>query len=195
MRRDRQDYRQVAQLHVDCLNQGFLSTLGTDFLSLMYECIDEDPTATLLTCERDGEIVGFITSSGSLRSVYIRMLGHTWRLIASIAPSLLSQRRLLRVLEILRYGAVATSTGVSLPKAELLSLAVASEWRGTGCAEELYQRLVTTLAKAREPAFKIVVGAALAPAHRFYQRMGALPAAQIEVHAGEASTVYVHTIS
>lgn len=42
-------------------------------------------------------------------------------------------------------------------------------------------------------AFKIVVGAELARAHRFYRRMGAEPMAEIAVHRGAASTVYVQS--
>ena len=42
--------------------------------------------------------------------------------------------------------------------------------------------------------FKIIVGAPLAPAHRFYRRMGAVPVAEMEVHGGAASTVYLQRV-
>ncbi|HEY8572878.1 GNAT family N-acetyltransferase [Phenylobacterium sp.] len=194
MPRDRRVYRQVAQLHIDCIDQGFLPQLGADFLTLMYECLDEDPGALLLTCERDGDVVGFVTSAGSLGGVYRRMLGRWRRLAPALGPSLVRPRRVLRILEILRYSA-AHPADAALPASELLSLAVAPAWRGKGCAEELYQGLVRELTQRGERAFKIVVGAPLAPAHRFYRRMGAEPAAEIEVHRGEASTVYVHHLA
>ena len=41
-------------------------------------------------------------------------------------------------------------------------------------------------------AFRIIVGDTLAPAHRFYQRMGATMAGEVQVHEGEGSKVYVH---
>lgn len=193
MRREQRIYRQVAQLHIDCIDQGFLSQLGPDFLTLMYECLDDDPGALLLTCEREGQVVGFVTAARSLGGVYQRMLRRGWRLVQSLAPSLTRPRRILRILEIVRYGAAQPGDG-GLPRTELLSLAVASGWRGKGCAEELYRGLERELAARGEAAFKIVVGAPLTPAHRFYRRMGAEPAAEIQLHRGETSTVYVHTI-
>lgn len=194
MTRSQRPYREVAQLHIDCIDQGFLPKLGVDFLTLMYECLDEDAGALLLTCERDGRVVGFVTSAASLGGVYRRMLRRWWRLTLALGPSLVRPRRVLRILEIVRYSAAAPAAA-ALPRAELLSLAVSPKWRGTGCAEELYQGLTRALAQRGEPAFKIVVGAPLTPAHRFYRRMGAEPAAQIEVHRGEASTVYVHDLT
>lgn len=192
MARDARAYRQVAQLHISCIDQGFLPQLGADFLTLMYEALDEDSDALLLTCEREGEVVGFITSAASLSGVYRRMLRRWPRLAVALAPSLVRPRRVLRIFEILRYGAAHTQG--DLPAAELLSLAVAPAWRGKGCSGELYNGLKAALAARGELAFKIVVGATLAPAHQFYRRMGAEPAAEIEVHRGEASTVYVQRL-
>jgi ribosomal protein S18 acetylase RimI-like enzyme len=81
-----------------------------------------------------------------------------------------------------------------LPKAELLSIVVDGAFRGNGHAEDLYRRLCGHFQSRGVPAFKIVVGEALEPAHRFYQRMGARPVALLEVHKGEPSTVYVQTV-
>jgi len=53
-------------------------------------------------------------------------------------------------------------------------------------AEEFMRR------KARQ--FKIVVGDALEPAHRFYKKMGARPVAKTEVHKGSGSIVYVFDV-
>ena len=75
----------------------------------------------------------------------------------------------------------------------MLSIAVAPEWRGQAVAEGLYRRLVDDFHRRGVDAFRITVGEALAPAHRFYLRMGAVPRAHIQVHRGERSVVYVHT--
>lgn len=193
--RDGAAYRQVAQLHIDCIDQGFLPKLGPAFLALMYECMEEELGAVLLTCERNGRIVGFVTGAISLRGVYLRMLRRWLRLGLAMAPSLVRPKRVLRILEILRYSIGGDKAGPDLPRAELLSLAVDPAWRGKGCAEELYKALMSTLAAQGEPGFRIVVGEALVPAHKFYRRMGAQPAAKVEVHRGEASTVYVHRLA
>jgi hypothetical protein len=36
----------------------------------------------------------------------------------------------------------------------------------------------------------MVVGETLTPAHLFYQKMGAVPFAQVSVHKGQSSTLY-----
>jgi ribosomal protein S18 acetylase RimI-like enzyme len=83
---------------------------------------------------------------------------------------------------------------VAISAAELLSIAVDPPFRGRGHAERLYTELSAYFAERGLAEFKIVVGAALAPAHRFYRRMGAVPVAEIEVHKGAASTVYVQQL-
>lgn len=186
----RERYLQVAQLHVRCLDQGFLATLGERFLALMYEAIDAGQDSTLLTIERNGEIAGFITGGVGMSSIYREMMRKPIRLAGALAPALFNVSRLRRIFEILRYGG-GDSVPANLPGAELLSLAVAPEWRGKGLAEDLYQSLVERFQQRGVDAFRIIVGEALEPAHRFYRRVGAVAAGQVEVHEGELSTVYI----
>lgn len=189
----RERYRQVAMLHVRCLDQGFLATLGEGFLALMYEAIDRADGTLLITEERDGQVVGFITGGTGMGPIYKRMLRSPVRLGLALAPALVRPAKLRRILEIVRYsGDGGLPAGV--PDSELLSLAVAPEWRGQAVADRLYAGLVDALRGQHVDAFRIIVGKALAPAHRFYQRMGAVPVGQVEVHDGEPSTVYVHRL-
>jgi ribosomal protein S18 acetylase RimI-like enzyme len=186
-------YRQVAGLHMRCLDQGFLATLGERFLALMYEAIDQADESTLLVEEDSGQVQGFVTGGIGMGAIYRRMLRSPVRLALAIAPALTRPSKVRRILEILRYsGAGVLPEG--LPEAELLSIAVAPEWRGKAVADRLYGRLVEDFRKRHVAAFRITVGEALAPAHRFYQRMGAQVAGQVEVHGGEPSKVYVHRV-
>jgi len=187
----RERYRQVARLHVRCLDQGFLATLGEGFLAQMYEAIDATPGALLLTEEREGEVVGFITGGTGMGAIYRRMMRRPLHLGLALLPALVRPARLRRIVEILRYSGEG-GLPAGAPEAELLSLAVAPEWRGKGIADSLYARLTEAFRTQGVAAFRIIVGAPLAPAHRFYTRMGAVPIGGIEVHAGQASTVYVH---
>lgn len=192
-------YERVAQLHVSNLDQGFLATLGIRFLALMYQAIDESPVGVLIVAHVSGDgIVGFVSAGGGMKGVYRHMLRHWWRLGTSLLPVLVSPRKIWRIVEILRYGqqtpgAPASITG-SLPKIELYSIAVDAAHRGKGYAELLYRGVEQHFRSRGEPAFKIVVGSALTAAHRFYQRMGARVATQMEVHSGEVSAVYVQTL-
>ncbi|MDQ3058654.1 MAG: GNAT family N-acetyltransferase [Pseudomonadota bacterium] len=188
-------YCTVAKLHIANINQGFLSTLGVGFVSLMYRAIDEGDDSVLLVARVNGEAIGFVAGATGMKPIYRRMLRYWPQLVWALLPSIFSPRRVWRIIEILRYSrnGGGGSSGLVLPAAELLSIAVAPEFRGQRHAENLYQALCEHFLQCGMPAFKIVVGSALAPAHRFYRRMGAQPAAEVEVHQGSASTVYVQT--
>ena len=187
-------YRQVAVLHAANIDQGFLATLGVPFLALMYRALDEAEESVLLTEEQGGRVVGFVSGGEGMGAIYRRMLRYPVRLGLSLLPSLMRPKRLKRILEILRYGVSATD-GHDLPNAELLSIAVDASVRGTGVAERLYRRLQAHFSERGVGAFRIVVGDSLAPAHRYYRKMGAKPAGRIEVHAGEGSVVYLQEVS
>ena len=70
------DYRAIARLHCDHINQGFLATLGFPFLTLFYEAIDNDRESILLVELVNIKVVGFVTGTCGVRSsisaVYIK---------------------------------------------------------------------------------------------------------------------------
>lgn len=184
-------YREVALLHAEAIDRGFLSSLGPRFLAEMYRAIDESPGAFLLVEQRGGRVAGFIAGSCDLASVHRRLLRRPIQLATALAPVLLHPRKLVGLFEALRAGTAVTE---ALPRAELLSLAVSRADRGKGVADKLYSRLAREFSARGANAFRIVVGAELEPAHRFYQRMGAIPRGTREVHRGNSSTIYVHEI-
>ena len=56
-------YRRVAQLHAENINQGFLSSLGLNFLMLLYQAIDESPVSVLILAWEDNQVVGFVSGA------------------------------------------------------------------------------------------------------------------------------------
>lgn len=189
-------YRQVATLHSTNIDQGFLSTLGPSFLTLVYRAIDEAPSGALIVEEdKNGRVLGFVAGGVGLRAIYLRLLRRPVQLSMALVPSLMRPRRWRPIFDILRYGIASESREhTGLPQAELLSIVVAPDVRGRGVADALYRRLIERFMSQGVGSFQIVVGDALLPAHRFYRRMGAVVAARIEVHAGEGSSIYVQTM-
>lgn len=187
----REVYRRVAELHAASIDQGFLSSLGTPFLALLYEAIDADASSVLLVAREQGEVVGFVAGAHGMRPVYRQLLRRLPRLVAALLPAMLSPRKLVRIAEIVFVGKKAQAIA-GLPDAELLSIAVDPRYRGRGHAERLYQQLALHFAARGLASFRIVVGDALAGAHRFYARQGARPVGQLEVHQGQGSVMYVH---
>jgi ribosomal protein S18 acetylase RimI-like enzyme len=188
-------YKQVARLHIASLDQGFLSTLGSGFLTELYRSIDQCPQAVLIVKCQQGEVIGFVTGvTGPMSLIYRRMILRfplwAWRLF----PILFSPKRLGRVMEILRY-IKSNNEQSNLPISELLSIAVTPNSRGKGFADAMYKDLIKHFREMKVEFFKIVVGDSLSPAHKFYQRMGAKVVAEIEVHHGARSVVYVQKVS
>lgn len=180
-------------MHAQSINQGFLPTLGERFLALLYEAIDADPNSALFVEQSYGKVVGFVTGGRGMGSIYRQMLKRWPRLALALLPVLFQPAKLKRVLEIVLFSRKQKLVP-DCPRAELFSIAVADSVRGQGVAQRLYAKLAEWFRQDGEAAFCIVVGEQLAPAHRFYQRMGARPIAQINVHEGQASTLYRHDL-
>jgi ribosomal protein S18 acetylase RimI-like enzyme len=187
-------YRQVARLHAANLDQGFLSSLGVGFLTELYRAIDRCPQSVLIVKSEQGKVVGFVAGlAGPMTLIYKRLMQRFLIWSLPLVPVLFSPSRMRRVVEILRYAKKGIPR-TDLPTAELLSIVVTPDYRGNGSAEVLYADLIAYFKQTQVTKFKIVVGGNLAPAHKFYQRMGAQPLADLELHQGANSVVYVQTL-
>jgi ribosomal protein S18 acetylase RimI-like enzyme len=187
-------YRQVARLHASNIDQGFLSSLGLPFLTLLYESIDANDSSVLLLAQDGGKVVGFVAGAEGMGSIYRQLLRRWPRLAWALLPALLSPRKIWKMFEILFVGQKAVPLP-NLPRAELLSIAVEPSHRSRGHAAELYAGLVQHFRERKLEGFKIIVGESLVAAHRFYQKMGARPVGRIEIHQGQTSVMYVHHLA
>ena len=190
----RSDYRAVARLHCDYINQGFLATLGVPFLTLLYEAIDKDSESVLLVEHVDLKIVGFVTGTRGLARIYKQLLLKPLRLIYSLKSCLLSPSKMYKIIEVLL---IKEDSNISsdFPKQELLSIVVNPAYQGGGHAENLFNALCSHFREEGASSFSIVVGSNLDRAHAFYTKMGSIPVKEIEVHKGADSVVYVKELS
>ena len=184
------DYRIVASLHCDNINQGFLATLGVPFLTLLYEAIDTDSKSVLLVERVDSSVVGFVTGTRGLGRIYKQLLLKPLRLIYSLKSCLLSPSKMYKIMEVLLISK-DSNTSSDLPKQELLSIVVNPAYQGGGHAENLFKALCFHFRKEGASSFRIVVGSNLDRAHAFYKKMGSIPVKEIQVHKGAGSIVYV----
>jgi ribosomal protein S18 acetylase RimI-like enzyme len=185
----------AAEIHATCIQGGFLPTLGRRFLTVVYRCIDEHPDCVLLTESIDGRVIGFIagtTGKSSLRQV-LRL--HPFQACAAIAPSLLSVKRLKGMTRIARFAGQREGADPNWPAAELLSIAVDPAYRGKGVAERLFRRLEHAFGGLGVDSFRIIVGANLAPALRFYEKMGCIESGRLTIHGSALSIVLTRRIN
>ena len=188
------DYRAVAKLHCDHINQGFLATLGIPFLTLLYEAIDKDTKSVLLVERLDGVVVGFVTGNRGLGRIYKHLLRQPLRLIYSLKSCFFSPSRMYKIIEILLISR-DDDDSIDLPKQELLSIVVNPAYQGGGHAENLFKALCSHFRAEGASSFSIVVGGNLDRAHAFYTKMGSIPVEEIQVHKGADSVVYVKELS
>ena len=186
-------YRQIARIHIECLELGFLSTLGENFLTLLYESIDECPSSILLV-EKDGDqVVGFIAGARSMRPIYFQLFRRLPKLIWALRGIVFSPRKIWQIVEVILH----SNSGSSWQRGashELLSIAVSSNFRGKGIATKLYKRLEYYCAKRGVDSFCIFVGDDLKAAKLFYAKMGAIVVGECYLHSKKRSLIYLQKL-
>lgn len=185
-----EELKQVAQIHMTQLDLGFLSSLGEKTLVLMYKTISKWENSCLVTANQNGRVVGFVAGALNINSLYTQfLLRDFFGWIGALAPKL-SPKNIWRIIEVIIYPSKQDS-GPAVPKAELLTLAVSNEMKGTGCAAKLYEELANYFREKQQDGFRIMVGENLTRAQAFYAKMGATKHAGTEVHEGEKSFILV----
>jgi ribosomal protein S18 acetylase RimI-like enzyme len=176
----------LASLHASEISEGFLPTLGPAFLRRLYRRFCLHPASFVVVAEEEssGEIVGFGAGAEDLGRVYRTFLVRDG-VVAGVAAAPQLVRRWRKVLETLRYPS-ATS---DLPKAEVLSVAVAPAARGQGVGRALLDALVAELSRRGVPGARVVCATSNVPAVALYESAGFKEAERLEVHAGTTSTV------
>ena len=172
----------MAAMHQRSITTGFLSTLGTPFLRLLYGALVTDPDGVAVIAEDDSGPVGFVAGTRSTSAFYRRFaVKHGWRAGLVVLPRLVRPGAIRRLWESFRYG-----TGEETSGAELLAMAVAADRRGRGIGVSLGRELLSRL---ETPTVRVVVGSDNHVAIAAYKRMGFVPHSRIEVHKGESSEV------
>jgi len=184
------DTRVVADLHKSTI-PGFLSTLGSPFLTILYEKMAKDPNSFVLLAKSEGRIEGFVSGSVNVRKFYKRFLINSFfQVFITLIPQFLNPSVWKKIVETLRY---PLKNG-DLPQAELLSIAISKKARGKGVAVRLFDSFKEEMERRRVKQFKVTVGSENLIANRFYKKVGFKLIAQREVHAGEKSNVWVYSL-
>lgn len=185
-------YRDVAKLHMSGMRNGFLPTLGLNFLMLMYRCIDEAEDTALITLYDDEKLQGFVCGTLGKRNTYLLMLKYPFKLFINLSQVLISPIKLFKVCNLIIH--MRSVKRNDYPKEELLAIVVDDSYRRAGIAVDLYDKLITYFQYNKVNRFSIIVGKELS-ANLFYKKMGAGVSGEIEVHKGTKSYVYTHEIN
>jgi ribosomal protein S18 acetylase RimI-like enzyme len=190
----REEFEALARIHTEAIRDGFLSTLGEDFLVLLYRSLATAPEAMLFDARLEGQPAGLICGSVNTAGVYRHFLWNAGlRALPRLLPRLVSLSVVVRALETLVYP--ARNRSVDLPAAEILNFCVARDARGRGVGALLFQALMEEFRRRKVPRIRIVTGEEQLEAQAFYERVGAKRVGTICVHGGVPSIVYTYDIA
>jgi ribosomal protein S18 acetylase RimI-like enzyme len=182
----------VIRIHRIEISQGFLSSLGDNALALLFSHASESRFGRLLIAKdtASGQIVGFLLGTVDTGAFYKDFLCKKFlKAVFVLAPKLLSFEKVRKVFETLFYPTKRELK--TLPKPELLDIAVLKEYQGAGVAQLLFKEFSKKLRYIGIEEFKITTGESLVAAQRFYEKLGAEKAGEVEVHKGQKTLIYI----
>lgn len=181
--------QEVAKLHISSINTGFISSLGVDFVAALYEAIAESRCGFGVVACKGDKVIAFVAFSTSTSALYRSvLLRRGFRFGMQLITRLLSPKAMKRIFETLFYP--SRTKKLNLPSAELLSIVVAEHQRGKGVASSLLREGLIECRRRGIDKLKVLVGAELMPANKFYSGHGFKLAGHIDNH-GITSNVYV----
>jgi len=189
----REEIKQVSEIHVREIKDGFLTSLGCNLLELVYSSISESKSSTLILAidEKEGCVCGFICGTSNLGVLYKDFIRkHFFAAMVHLAPRLVSFASVKKIFETLLYPSKKEFS--DMPKAELFNFAISEKYQGKGVAKKLFLRLADVFRGMGIENFKIGTGENLTRAQQFYEKMGAKKIDSIEIHKGQKSFIYTY---
>ena len=160
---------QVAQLHIEGIKGGFISSLGSKFVCYLYQAIVESDKAFGFVAVKGDKVLGFISCAENTSKVYVMVLKRNFfKLLWAYLPKILHPKNIKSAIETLFY---PVRSGNDLPSAELLSVVVAQEERGLGLGRKLVEASKEEFRRRGVISFKTIVYE-LFPSNDFYIRAG-----------------------
>ena len=187
-----EDICEIARLHLVGLSEGFLSSLGHGFLTLLYQAMVESDEAVVL-CAKDGERpVGFIAGCTNLDEFYKEFRKkYKWKAFRILFKRSFSFDFIRKILQTNSYA----DKSRHLPDAELLSIVVLEEYWGSGISGQLLQKFCGELVAKGVKELKVIVWAKNIRANKYYEKQGFVLAETMELVNGQNSNVYVRKLS
>ncbi len=185
--------QQVAALHIQCISTGFISSMGIDFVTYLYEAIVQSNSSFGVVAVRNGKVLGFASFTTNINKLYTSVI---WRkglkFTLLLAGHMCSLKRVKRMFETLFYPARIKNK--DLPSAELLSIAVAPDEQRKGLAGELIEKGFRHCRKTGVDKVKVLIGTDNKAGNKLYLKSGFEHVGQIINH-GLPSNVYVAQIN
>lgn len=188
------DAQAIALLHRQTINQGFLAKLGIPFLQSLYKFLIRKELV-LAYCENNNTL-GFVSCALSSKGIMKRFLRSSPVGIFQLLFALFKKPSLITPLwETFRAPSLSNaSTDEHIPETELLSICVSPQAQQGGIGGKLVNELEKELKNRKITRYKVIAGAKLNGANRFYIKNGFQLSKQITIHGKDLSNVYIKEI-
>ncbi len=185
----KEDALNVAKIHKNEIHKGFLSSLSPAFLKRFYLALIQSPASFCIVAKEHDEVVGFVAGTTNLNAFYKYFLSHyLFQSFFTLLPKIFSSPK--KIIETLLY----PKKEQALPKAELLTIAIAKEFQGGGVGGLMLQPFILEMKKRNINIFKVVVGESLPNAIAFYEKNGFIFLKNITIHGNAPSRVYYYEL-
>jgi len=189
---NKNDCSEIARIHFQEIKWGFLSELGEKFLYYFYQAMIGSESAFLIVAENNESIVGFVSGCANLKKFYKEFVKkYSFKIPFILLTKIFDLSVIKKVFETIKY---SKKEKQNLPQAELLSIAVSSEFQGQGVSQKLLEKFLFEMRKRNIDQFKVIVGENLIRAIRFYEKKGFEFHSKSFVHQDMPSRIYIYNI-
>lgn len=185
----------IAALHHQTLTTSFLAGLGLNFLNSLYYFLILNEKVWVY--EENNEVKGFISYTSNTIGMMKRFLIQKPQcIILMIIKIIIKPSNIIHFAE--TFKAPFKSKNITyindMPSGELLSISVNSNCQSSGIGSQLIKCLEEYLQENNVYCYKVIAGAELIGANKFYQKNGFIITTQVMIHGNNKSNLYIKNI-
>jgi len=184
------DIHQIVKIHKLFFKEGLISSFPDELVFKIYRDIANSTDSFCYVTVDGNTVVGYVSGAKDFNQFLKKfILKNLFKMLPYLLTRIFEKSFLLRCLNILTHSKEKVE-GSDI-KAELLSIAVLTEYQGQGIAKELFNSLCQSFYKEKIDKFKILVGSSLSESIIFYEKVGAVKVFESEWHNNESAWIFV----
>ena len=173
-------FKSIACLHIKGITEGFLSSLGVNFLTILYKGISNAPNSGIFVAvseENESRVLGYISYAYDIKTCYINIIKRNFiSLSVTILPNIINIKFLKKILETLFYPFFhkpqKSEKYNNWVRAELLSMVIDNAYQGMGIGKNLVKTLDDAMKQMKIDKYYVVTYGIDVRSNSFYKSCG-----------------------
>lgn len=173
-------FKKIAELHIQGITEGFLSSLGVNFLTILYKGISNAHGSGIFVAvseKNESVVLGFISYTDNVKKCYINVIKrHFVSLSLTILPNIINLKIFKKILETLFYPFFhkpqKSEKHKKSVRAELLSMVIDDAYQGMGIGKNLVKKLDETMKQMDINKYYVVTYGLDIRSNSFYKSCG-----------------------